>query len=64
MAEMEEGTLLQCKCPGCVGIRTRQFLDAGLMGWTQPSLFTAASDRARMVHNHHDEKRGRVRDER
>jgi len=36
----------------------------GLMGWTQPSLFTAASDRARMVHNHHDEKRGRVRDER
>jgi hypothetical protein len=35
----------------------------GLMVWTQPSLFKTASAWARMVRNHHDEERGRVRDE-
>jgi hypothetical protein len=31
------------------------------MGWTQPSLFKTASSWARMVVNHHQEERGRVR---
>ena len=34
-----------------------------LMGWTQPSLLSTASEWARMVSNHHDEERGRIQDE-
>jgi len=42
------------------GIRTALNVERVVMGWTQPLLFPTASVRARMVTNHHDEKRGRV----
>jgi hypothetical protein len=43
--------------------RNRGLRQRILMVWTQPSLFSTASEWARMVANHHDEERGRIQDE-
>jgi hypothetical protein len=44
-------------------VMLRRPLESTLMVWTQPSLFSTASEWARMVANHHDEERGRIQDE-